>query len=102
MSKSFVKIQKKKFGYYLFSVTGNMLYIHNIEIYPDFQHKGLFKILMEDIKNCCKINNCNSIMLQPCKQNEHCYFNTTEKLKVLYSRYGFMECENKEYMKVEI
>jgi len=98
MPKSFIKLKKYKIGYYLWSVTGKEIYIHNIDIYPKYQGNGYFKDLMEDIKKCCIENKCLSIRLCPQPQNEEGYFNTIEKLKNLYSKYGFKECRSKKYM----
>lgn len=84
-----VLINKLKMGYYLYSFNNKEMYIHNINIYPKFQGKGLFKNLMNEIIHIAIINNCNRISLEPCLQDENCNFDTTEKLIKLYMKYGF-------------
>ncbi len=93
MPKSFIKINKLKIGYYLFSITEKDFYVHNLEINLEYRGKGYFKTLIENIKEEAVKNNCETITLCPEYQNDESSFNSTEKLKTLYEKYGFKELE---------
>ena len=106
MSYGKVLINKIKIGYYLYSISGNdndLLYIHNLEIYEKYRGKGLFSELINNIINLAKLNNCKLIMLQPQHQTKTGYFKTTKNLRLLYSKYGFIECKiDKKFMQLTI
>ncbi len=102
MTKSFVKINKHKFGYFLFSFNDKEMYVHNIDIYKKYQGKGLFKLLINEIKNIALKNNCNNIVLQPSPQDDTCYFNDINKLINLYTKYGFTLCTDYHYMECKL
>lgn len=84
-----MKLNKINVGLYLYSITDNEMYIHNLELKKEFRGKGLFKTLLNEIKKTAINNGCNCIRLQPMKQNLPGYNPSTKKLKEIYKHYGF-------------
>ena len=96
MPKSFIKLNKLKIGYYLFSIKGNDFFVHNLEINEKHRGKGHFKNLIKDIKQTAIKNNCQTVTLLPEYQNDISNFNSTKKLQKLYEKYGFKELINND------
>jgi len=46
-----------------------MMYIHQVEVLPEFRQKGIGKQLMEGFIELCKNNNCGRLFLITNKSN---------------------------------